>query len=148
MQLQLGDEARARLDALPGATLQGKITEIASAADPRNGLFNVEVTLDATDTALRSGLVASLDIVPASARDSERVYLPIGALVQAHGLQGHVFVLDNDTAQRRDIDIAFISGDQVALNAGVQSGETVIVDGARYLREGDAVSVTTVGASR
>lgn len=148
VQVQLGDEAQARLDALPGAPLQGKVTEIASAADPRNGLFNVEVTLEGGDAALRSGLVASVDILPTTARASERVYLPIGALVQAHGLQGHVFVLENDSAQRRDIDIAFISGSQVALNAGVQAGEAVIVDGARYLREGDAVTVITTDASR
>lgn len=141
VQIQLGDAAQAHLDALPDLSLQGKVTEIASAADPRNGLFNVEITLQPGDAPLKSGLVARLELLPASALSAEKVYLPIGALVQADALKGHVFVLQDGVARQRDIDIAFISGAQVALNAGVQPGEQIIVDGARYLRDGDAVRI-------
>ena len=35
VQVRIGDTAQVRLDALPDATLSGKVTEVASAADPR-----------------------------------------------------------------------------------------------------------------
>ena len=67
VQVRLGDAAQIRLDALPDATLRGKVTEVASAADAASGMFGIEVTLDTTDLPLKSGLVAKLTIVPSSA---------------------------------------------------------------------------------
>src|SRR5690606_15125634 len=46
VQVKAGDVAKVRLDALPGQVLTGTLTEVASAADPASGLFNVEVTLE------------------------------------------------------------------------------------------------------
>ena len=51
VQVRIGDTALIRLDALPDATLNGKVTEVASAADAASGMFRIEVTLDATDAA-------------------------------------------------------------------------------------------------
>ena len=46
VQVRIGDAAQVRLDALPGATLDGKVTEVASAADAASGMFRIEVALD------------------------------------------------------------------------------------------------------
>ena len=67
VQVRLGDAVHVRLDALPDATLDGKVTEIASAADPASGMFGIEVAIDGADLPLKSGLVAKLTIVPPSA---------------------------------------------------------------------------------
>jgi len=141
VQVRIGDTAQVRLDALPDATLSGKVTEVASAADPASGMFRIEVTIASTDLPLKSGLVAKLTVVPASASAGSRVYVPIGAIVEGNGRTARLFVLDKDHARRRDVDVAFIEGDNVALSSGVEAGEQVITDGAQYLEDGEQVAI-------
>lgn len=141
MQVRIGDAARVRLDALPDATLNGKVTEVASAADAGSGMFRIEVSLDPTDLPLKSGLVAKLTVVPSSASAGSRVYVPIGAIVEGDGRTARLFVLDKDHARRRDVEVAFIEGENVALVRGVEAGEQVITDGAQYLEDGEQVAI-------
>ena len=141
VQVRLGDTALVRLDALPDATLNGKVTEVASASDAASGMFRIEVSLDPTDLPLKSGLVAKLTIVPSSASAGSRVYVPIGAIVEGDGRRARLFVLDKDHARRRDVEVAFIEGDTVALTSGVEPGEQVITDGAQYLEDGEQVAL-------
>jgi RND family efflux transporter MFP subunit len=148
VQVKLGDTAQVRLDALPDAVLNGRITEVASAADPASGMFRIEVALDAVDLPLKSGLVAKLTITPSSARAGERVYVPIGAIVEANGRGASIFVLDHEHARRRDVEVAFIEGEHVALTGGVAPGEQVITDGAQYLEDGERVTIAEPVALR
>jgi RND family efflux transporter MFP subunit len=141
VQVRLGDAAQVRLDALPDATLRGKVNEVASAADAASGMFRIEVTLDTTDLPLKSGLVAKLTVVPSSASAGSRVYVPIGAIVEGDGRTARLFVLDKDRARRRDVEVAFIEGDTVARVGGVEAGEQVITDGALYLEDGEQVAI-------
>jgi len=141
VQVKLGDKAQLTLDALPGVTLTGKVTEIASAADSSNGMFNVEVMLDRTDLPLKSGLVAKLILDPATASASRRVHIPISAIVEGSGRTASVFVLDKDRVRRREVEVAFIDNETVALASGVARGELVVTDGALYVDDGEQVAV-------
>jgi len=141
MQVRLGDIAQMHFDALPGETLSGKVTEVASAADAASGMFRIEVTIDPTELPLKSGLVAKLTVVPASASAGSRVYVPIGAIVEGDGRTARLFVLDKDRARRRDVEVAFIEGESVAIASGVEAGEQVITDGAQYLEDGEQVAI-------
>jgi RND family efflux transporter MFP subunit len=143
VQVRIGDAVQVRLDALPDATLDGKVTEIASAADRASGMFDIEVAIAGREhLPLKSGLVAKLTIVPASALSGSRVYVPIGAIVEGNGRNARLFVLDKDRARSRDIEVAFIEGGIVALASGVDAGEQVITDGALYLEDGERVAIS------
>lgn len=141
VQVKLGDEAHIRFDALPGQALSGKVTEVSGAADANSGMFGIEVSLDPVDLPLKSGLVAKLTVIPSTAKVGERVYVPIGAIVEGTGRKAQVFVLEQKHARRREVEVAFIEGDQVALAAGLRAGEQVITDGAQYLDDGEEVSI-------
>lgn len=149
VQVKLGDEARIRLDALPGKTLDGKVTEVSGAADTGSGMFGIEVSLDATELPLKSGLVAKLTIIPSTAKAGERIYVPIGAIVEGNGRTARVFVLDRKHARQREVEVAFIEGEAVALNTGLEAGEQVVTDGAQYLEDGEEVTLAEpVAANR
>jgi membrane fusion protein, multidrug efflux system len=144
VQIKLNDPAEVRLDALPEQVLKGRITEVASAADVQSGMFQIEVALDAADLPLKSGLVAKIEVTPASAGSGSRVYVPIGAIVAGTGRRASVFVLDQGRARRREVAVAFIENDGVALSSGVAPGEQVITDGALYLEDGEQVQVAAL----
>jgi multidrug efflux pump subunit AcrA (membrane-fusion protein) len=97
------------------------------------------VTGDAA--ALRSGMVARLQIHPAGDA-GELLHVPLGAILEGNGGSATVFVLEaDDKVQRRAVEVAWIGPDSVALRGGVTAGERVVMAGAAYLHDGEAVRV-------
>lgn len=141
VQLKLGDAVQVQLDAFPGQSLEGKVSEIAKAALAQNGLFPVEVALSDAPASLASGLVARLAIEPSTAHQQPLVYVPIAAILQGDKNKASVFVLQGEQAKKREVNVAFIDNDRVALRGGVQAGEQVVTDGALYLDDGERVSI-------
>jgi multidrug efflux pump subunit AcrA (membrane-fusion protein) len=149
VQVRIGDTAEVELDAHPGEKFPARVTEVASGADDRGGMFQVELRLEPTKLRLASGLVAKVLLTPASAHGTERTYVPIAAIVEGDGRRASVFVLNDvdgkQIAMRRAVEVAFIDGTQVALTQGVQAGEKIVTDGALYLQDGERVLVREAG---
>ncbi len=140
VNIKLGDKGEIRMDAFPGQAMMGTVIEIASAADPKSGMFLVKLRFDAPPPRLVSGLVARLRLSPESTAP-QLTYVPISALVEGEGDTSTVFVLAGDKAQKRSVRVAFITADSIALQSGLAAGEPVITDGALYLENGEAVEV-------
>jgi len=141
VQLQLGDTADIRMDAYPGQSLRGTLTEIASAADERTGMFSIEVQVDSAPVPLASGLVAKLNVYSSAGRASQLTYVPMAAVVEGDGDRASVFVVEGTHARRRPVKVAFIGDDQVALTSGLRPGESVVTDGALYLGENERIEI-------
>ena len=146
VRLKLGDPAEIRLDAYPGQAMAGTLSEIASGADERSGLFPVEIRLDSPPLALASGLVAKLRLHPAAARSAILTYIPVSAVLEGNGDRASVFVVAGDRVKRRDVRVAFIESAAVALTEGVRPGERVVTDGALYLENDDQIEIVADGA--
>ncbi|MEJ0086249.1 MAG: efflux RND transporter periplasmic adaptor subunit [Pseudomonadota bacterium] len=140
VNVKLGDKGEIRMDAFPGQPMTGTVVEIASAADERTGMFPVEVHFDSPPPRLVSGLVARLRLAPTN-EAPPLTYVPMAALVEGDGDRASVFVIDGGKAQRRDVRVAFITADSIALESGLSAGEAVITDGALFLENGEAVEV-------
>jgi RND family efflux transporter MFP subunit len=141
VKLALGDPARISVDAWPGVELHGAVAEIPGAASEETGLFEIEVNLEAADVKLVSGLLARVTIEPARGAGATLPYVPIGALVEADGERGAVFVATDGVARRREVTVAFLAPASVALSAGVTPGERVVTDGALYLEDGEPIEI-------
>jgi RND family efflux transporter MFP subunit len=140
VNVKLGDRGEIRMDAFPGQAMSGTVVEVASAADPKSGMFPVEVKFDSPPPRLVSGLVARLRLAP-QVSGTPLTYVPMGALVEGSGDRASVFVISHGKAVKRDVRVAFITADSIALESGVISGETVITDGALFLENGEPVEV-------
>jgi len=152
VQVRIGDAAEVELDAHPGEKFPAQVTEVASGADDRGGMFQVELRLQPTKLRLASGLVAKVALTPASARGVDKVYVPIAAIVEGDGRRASVYVIDSSAnttdaqiAKRRAVEVAFIDGVNVAIAQGVTAGEKVVTDGALYLQDGEHVLVRDAG---
>ena len=141
VRINVGDQAEVRLDAYPGKVFTGKLHEVSAAADPRTGLFPIEVHFEApVDTKLATGFIAKLQITPAAASAANVTYIPIAALVEGDGNKAQVFVVDGAVARKREVQVAFIDGDAVALSSGLAIGTTLVTEGALYLIDGERIS--------
>lgn len=141
VQLKMGDPAEIRIDAYPQQVMRGSLSEIGGAADERTGLFPVEVRFDSAPVELASGLVAKLNLLPASGRAAQLTYVPIAAVVEGDGDHASVFVVSGDRVKRRPVQVAFIGPRSVALSGGLAPGERVVTDGALYLQDNEHIEV-------
>ncbi len=145
VRLTLGDPAAIALDAYPGESFTGVVTQIAGAADERSGMFPVEVRIENPPGALASGLVAKITLTPAAAAARTLTHVPIAAIVEGDRDRAFVFVVQGDRAVRRKVQVVFLTNESAALRDGVATGETVVTDGALYLQDQDLVRVIKAG---
>jgi RND family efflux transporter MFP subunit len=139
VRVRRGDAARVTFDALEGRVLEGRITEIAAAPDPMTGTWRVEVAVPAA--GLASGLVGRVEIRPSTR--TEVALVPIEAALEADGARATVMALSADGAhaERREVRIAFLAGDRLAVTDGLDGVTQVVTDGAAYLDHADPVRV-------
>jgi membrane fusion protein, multidrug efflux system len=147
VNVKLGDRGEIRMDAFPGQAMSGTIVEVSSAAEPRSGMFPIEVQFDSPPPRLVSGLVARLRLTPTT-EAPPLTYVPMAALVEGDGDRASVFVVDQGKALRRDVRVAFITADSIALESGLEPDATVITDGALFLENGDPVEVVREGTKQ
>ncbi|MBM4384905.1 MAG: efflux RND transporter periplasmic adaptor subunit [Deltaproteobacteria bacterium] len=141
VRLRLGDAAKIETNAHPAQPLAGRVTQIAAAASPATGTFDIEVALDPSELLLLSGIAARVEIVPSGGESLS--FVPLTALAAGDGDTGTVFALDSERtrARRLDVRFAFLSGDEAALSAGVEGVSEVVTDGVTWLRDGSLVRV-------
>lgn len=119
-----------------GEPIQGRVSEIAPAADPQSRTFRVKLDLPDTD-GLRLGQFGRVAVpVPGQAALS----VPSGAVV-VRGQMELVFVIDDGTARLRLVKTGKTLGDHVELVSGVEEGERVVVEGLDRLHDGQPVRV-------
>jgi RND family efflux transporter MFP subunit len=145
-RVELGDSGIVSFDAYEDRLFPAVVSEIAEFADPMSGTYEVELGMDDGGCRLVSGFVAKIEIVPARRRWYHVV--PIEALVEAGGDRGFVFVLEGGgrSVRKAPIRIGMVLGDEVAVTSGLEGVDSVVTEGAPYLRDGARVRVT--GAQR
>ena len=149
VQVAVGDAALVEIDAYPGRRFEARVSEIAGAADPRSGLFPLELRIaPQKGITLATGLVARVDITPTAGRSGSLTRVPIAALVEGRGDDAVVFVAVQGVARKRAVKVAFIAGTEVALASGLAPGEPVITEGALYLQDGDRIRVVDAASVR
>ena len=141
VKLKLNDEAALHFDAYPDRPFKGWVSEIAEAADPMSGTFEVEVSVDDADAVLKTGFIARVDLMPSDT--AALFYIPIEAPVEGDGRDGIVYAVEaqSETARRVPVRIAEILDDEVAVTAGLDSVATVVTEGAPYLSDGARIQV-------
>jgi multidrug efflux system membrane fusion protein len=140
VRIKPGDAATVRFDAFPGEELAASVREVAPAADPMTGTYQVEVSV-AGGKPLASGLVGRVEIRPAAG--TQMALVPIQAILEADGDSATVYTLraDGRTARRVPVTVSFIHGERVAISGGLDGVASVVTDGAAYLGDGAAVKV-------
>ena len=100
VRVRPGDAARIEFDAWPGRAFDGRVSNIASAADPATGTFTVELQLDPGDARFAQGLVARVALHPRQDGNGGGVsrVIPLTALVEANDREGGVFVMDGSVS--------------------------------------------------
>ncbi|MHC4607208.1 MAG: efflux RND transporter periplasmic adaptor subunit [Planctomycetota bacterium] len=131
-----GQNARVCVANCPGEEFAGEVARTETSADPLTRTFRAEIRLANPDEKLRPGIIARVEIVVGEGRPA--LLVPLDAVVGL-GAQPRVFVVRDGKAVRRTIAVGGTRGNEVEVTDGLGEGETVVVSGQEYLRDGDAV---------
>ncbi len=123
------------VDAHKDRKFAGQVVAVNPAIDPVSRSATIEVAVENSDNALRSGMFATAQIVRKGGGSA--VFVPRSAVFSDQNTQSYrVFVIDGDTAKLRVVQLGAEEGDTVQILAGVNADETLATSNLAQLYEG------------
>jgi RND family efflux transporter MFP subunit len=120
--VKLGEPVPVVIDALGDAPIMGKVTQIVPTADPASRTFTVKIDLPA-NPQIRSGLFGRARF-PRGERQS--IAVPKSAVLSRGQLQAVYVVSSDQLISLRYVTLGAVSGDQVEVLSGLQSGDRIV----------------------
>ncbi len=123
--------------------LEGKITFISELANPQTRSTRAEITLANPDGLLHSGRIVRLTLQRRVLQDA--IFIPLLAVIpMENGKVVYVAEGDSDVklAQRRDVELGVIKGDEIQVVSGLQAGDKLIIEGHRFVTPGQKLQIT------
>jgi RND family efflux transporter MFP subunit len=147
LQLREGDRAEVTLDAFEGRVIPATVTQVATAADPRTGIFEVELTLDAPELALRPGFIGRARVYPSNTDPHYRI--PLAAMVEGEGRTVSLCYPKQGKAAQHDVRFTQLLDDALVVPADQLAGITsIITRGSGYLTDGDSITLTPTESAK
>lgn len=133
--VKLGAKLPVRVGALSSA-IEGTVVEMAPVADAASRTFLVKLDLPPSDAA-RSGQFGRVWVATG---ESQAIRIPAAAIV-ARGQMESVFVVVKNHAQLRIVRTGKRTDGEVELLSGINPGESVVIEGAEQLRDGQPITL-------
>ncbi len=142
-RVHIGQQGRIVVEAFPDQTYPAQVLRVRPTVDAATGTVTVTLEIDGRDR-LRPGMFASVYLQTVTHPDA--LVIPRKALV-LDSIGDTVFVLDGNTAVRREVRLGVREEDSVEVLEGVSEGEQVVVLGQEGLSDGTPVEVLGENAS-
>lgn len=130
-KLTTGIDATVTVEAYPNTAFRGKLTYLGAVMDKASRTVKARVEIANPDAKLRPGMFASVTL--ATPNRTHALALPTGAIVQIQGKPA-VFVAGKDGFVPRVVEPGHVLGGQTTIQAGLSTGEPVVVSGAYALK--------------
>jgi RND family efflux transporter MFP subunit len=128
------------VEALPGEVIEGQITMISPTVKPMSRTISVEIAIDNAEYKIKPGMFAKV-YIPVEVHENA-VVVGRSAIVDDRISGGkYVFVVNNGTSNRRQIETGITRSDRVEILSGIQTGEKVVVSGQHFLEDGEKVQI-------
>lgn len=126
--------------------LEGEVSQVSNNINPGNRTFRVRVSIPNENGQVKPNQIATVKLNDYTAEDA--VVIPESAVLKNAMDENIVYVLENDTqdntgiAKKRLVKTGYVSGNHIEITSGLEPGETLIVEGARNLRDGQEVRIS------
>jgi membrane fusion protein (multidrug efflux system) len=136
--LDVGREGVVEVDAFPDRSFEAEIYYVSPAADRSTRTFTVELELANREGLLRPGMITRVTLLRRSVSDG--IVIPLDAvLVREEGQ--HVFVVEEGRTVERTVEIAAVEGEEALVEAGLEPGDQLVVEGQRQVGPDQPVRV-------
>jgi len=145
-RVALGQPAEVSVSAIPSKRYHGRLRQVIPMGDRTRGTVKVKVEILDPDEKLFPELAATVHFLPsrtANSPDASRsyVFVPKSAVFQENG-HDHVWVVGKkDVVRKRAVEVATTTDALARVESGLESGESVVLNPAKTLRENETVRI-------
>ncbi|MDH3382260.1 MAG: efflux RND transporter periplasmic adaptor subunit [Flavobacteriaceae bacterium] len=128
-----------------GKTMQSKIRQVGHYINPANRTFKVEIAIPNTEKHIKPNLTAKLKINDYSNKNA--ILIPQSIISENAKGEQYIFVVRNKNneneavAEKIFIKTGQTQGDNIEILNGLISGDEIINEGARSVKDGQAVKI-------
>ena len=140
LEIKSGSEVEVLIKTL-NESFKGTVTEVSTSAKNTGGQYMVKVMLDESNSNLLSGMYATVQFPTAKKENTNRVLIPIEAVVHNGQLSGVYTVSESNTALLRWLRLGRTYGDSVEVLSGLSAEEQYIISADAKLFNGARISV-------
>ncbi|PHR98563.1 MAG: efflux transporter periplasmic adaptor subunit [Leeuwenhoekiella sp.] len=137
-----GTDVKIRLASI-GKTYEGKIRQVGNFVSPDNRTFDVKVALPNSDSAIKPNLIATVMVNDYTSENA--IVIPENTIQQnaAGNSITYIYVSEGDGAVAKQVQIekGYTADKQVEILSGLKSGDQLIIEGVRTLRDGQEVTL-------
>ena len=142
-QLKVGDPATVLPTDAPGEPMTGQVSLVSRSSDPLNRTVEVWVTLANGAGRLRANGAAQ--VTAATLTKTNAIVVPTSAVTldASNGNEGTVMVVDaTSVAHEVKVVVGIRTADKMEISEGLQSDETVVIEGNYALADGTKVEIS------
>ena len=143
-RVQAGQRVTATLDAYPDWKIPAEVIAIVPTADRQKATVRVRIGFLERDERVLPDMgirVAFLDAEPpGDSAIASRLLVPRGAVRNING-DSVVFVVSDNEAEQRKVDVGAVDGQSVLILSGLAAGERVVLEAPDDLSAGDRISI-------
>lgn len=138
-KLKLGDAVDIYIATLGENAYQGVITAISPAPAAGNLTYPISISISNEGGDVMAGMFAEIDIV--SDEKAAALCVPSDAVIVKSGKSIVVVVDDEGIPWYNEVETGIDDGEYVEIVSGISEGETIVVLGQQYAKEGVAVNI-------
>ena len=122
-------------------SVKGKVVEVSTSAKNTGGQYMVKVMLDKSEYNLLSGMYATVQFPTVKKKNTNKVLIPLDAVVHNGQLSGVYTVSESNTALLRWLRLGRTFGDSVEVLSGLSVEEDYIISADGKLFNGAKISI-------
>ena len=150
-KLAIGQKVIISVKAFPDQPFEGKVCKISPILDPQTRMAEVEVLVENNEGLLKPGMYAEVEVITGIIENT--IVVPRHASLENTTLQKidgkdqviknfYVFVIDSNRAVRKNLDVLYANHRWLAVKAGINIGDQLVIAGQNNLREGLPVTLS------
>ena len=140
-KIALNQPCEITLDAYPGETFRGSVSELSPTLDSASRTMEIKVSVENPDSKLKAGMFAKVRIITEQKEDI--VKIPSAALLNRFG-EYYVFVVDSGASpvcRKRTVVPGILIDGVLEILRGLAPDEEVVVRGQTLLEDGSRVNI-------
>jgi len=137
-QIEKGQQVRVMNYTLPEDTLHGIVRDLSPAISTETRTFSGKLSIDNDELKLRPGMFVQTEII--LDRKDSVIVIPKNVIISNQRGKS-VFVVQQGTAEQKQVTIGYESKDMVEITSGLKANERLVVKGFETLRNRSKVKI-------
>jgi multidrug efflux pump subunit AcrA (membrane-fusion protein) len=129
-----------------GKKLDAKVRQTSNFINPNNRTYNIEIAVPNKDKMIKPNLTARLKINDYT--NEEALLIPQSIISENADGEQYIYILESKEsnkaiAKRVIIETGKTQGDVIEVLSGISSGDEIVEEGARSVKDGQTVKIIT-----